>query len=93
MGPAQRESVRLVLDQSDTPADALGRKLIATSSCAYYPPERPEVDICPVCGLEGWGCTCEPCWNLRSHDGHRGPRLPFQAFTRAEFAAIEEDSE
>jgi len=61
MEPSHRESVRIVLDQSDTPDDALGRKLIATATCVYYPPERPEIDICLVCGLEGWGCVCDPC--------------------------------
>jgi hypothetical protein len=61
VSPADRESVRAVLDQSDTPDDALGRKLIAAASCAYYPPERPEIDICLACGFEGWGCICDPC--------------------------------
>ncbi|HEX3852191.1 MAG TPA: hypothetical protein VHW01_14575 [Polyangiaceae bacterium] len=61
MNAADREVVRIVLDQSDTPDDALGRKLVAASTGAYYPPERPEIDICLVCGLEGWGCVCDPC--------------------------------
>lgn len=62
MNPAERESVRLALDQSGTPEDALGRKLIGTAAtCAYFPPERPEPDICLLCGLEGWGCLCDPC--------------------------------
>lgn len=61
MNPAARESVRLALDQSGTPDDALGRRLIAASTSAYFPPEAPESDICMLCGLEGWGCVCDPC--------------------------------
>jgi hypothetical protein len=61
MNPADRESVRIALDQTQTPDDALGRKLIGAATCAYFPPERPEIDICLVCGLEGWGCVCDPC--------------------------------
>ena len=26
----------------------------------YFPPERAEVDVCLLCGLEGWSCICDP---------------------------------
>lgn len=26
----------------------------------YVVPERPEPDICMLCGLEGWACLCNP---------------------------------
>lgn len=29
-------------------------------SCAYWPPEKPEADVCLSCGCEGWGCVCDP---------------------------------
>jgi hypothetical protein len=61
VNPAHRESVRIALDQTKTPDDALERKQIGGATCAYYPPERPEIDVCLVCGLEGWGCVCDPC--------------------------------
>ena len=88
MEPAHRESVRIVLDQSDTPDDALGRKLIAAASIgAYYPPERPEIDVCLVCGLEGWGCVCDPCAPSEAPTAEQVENGRESRLTRAELKA------
>lgn len=29
-----------------------------TDNQAYFPPERPEIDVCLQCGFEGWHCVC-----------------------------------
>jgi len=31
-----------------------------TDNQAYFPPERPEIDVCLLCGFEGWACICNP---------------------------------
>ena len=28
--------------------------------CAYFPSEQTEIDVCLLCGLEGWSCICSP---------------------------------
>ena len=58
MSPARRESLRALLDETRTPEHAHARKLLA--SAAYWPPEQPEIDACLLCGLEGFGCVCDP---------------------------------
>ena len=84
MNPAARESVRLALDQSGTPDDALGRRLIAAATCAFSPQETPEPDICLLCGLEGWGCVCDPCPPRETSSAAEIERGRGERLTRAE---------
>jgi len=85
VSPADRESLRIALDRSGTPDDALGRKLIASApTSAYFPPERPETDICLACGLEGWGCVCDPCAPTEAPTPEQLERARDERLTRAE---------
>jgi len=84
VNPAERESVRAMLDQTGTPDDALGRRLIAAANGAYYPPELPESDVCLLCGLEGWGCVCDPCAPCEAPSSEQLGRARESRLTRAE---------
>jgi len=42
-------------------AEATTRTSVVTmKNQAYFPPERPEIDVCLLCGFEGWACICNP---------------------------------
>jgi hypothetical protein len=61
MSPADRESVRLVLDQADTPEDALARKIIARPVFEFDLKNPLEIDNCDMCGAPNWReCACVP---------------------------------
>lgn len=94
MSPGRRESLRALLDETGTPDHALARKLIAAPpTCAYYPPDRPEVDVCLVCGLEGWGCVCDPCAPREEPTAEQLDLARESRLTRAELYGCDEAGE
>jgi len=52
----------------------------------YWPPERPESDICLLCGLEGWACACDPCVSREQPTGEDLERARRSRLTSAELA-------
>jgi hypothetical protein len=60
---AQRESLRIKLDQAGTPDDAPARRMLARADpvFAYDLDHRLRVDNCEVCGAIHWrDCVCDP---------------------------------
>lgn len=55
-----------------------------TGNQAYFPPERPEIDACVFCGLEGWACICNPLKPRLAVDAAELERARDERLTRAE---------
>ncbi|MEO8905515.1 MAG: hypothetical protein ABI488_23610 [Polyangiaceae bacterium] len=61
MKPAERESVRAVLDQTRTPDNALARRLLARPVFEFDLDNPLRVDDCERCGSVHWrDCICDP---------------------------------
>lgn len=49
--------------------------------------DKPEADICLMCGLEGWGCICDPTRPRRRATEADLEQARRTRLTRAELAA------
>jgi len=53
----------------------------------YWPPEKVESDVCLLCGLEGWGCVCDPARPRRKPSDAEVEAARRSRMTRAELAS------
>lgn len=88
MSPADRETVRLVLDQANTPQDALARRILARPVFEYELDNPLRVDDCEICGAIHWrDCVCQPGAPVADPPLDRLERARDERLTRAERAA------
>ena len=52
----------------------------------FCPPEHREPDLCLLCGLEAWGCICDPARPHRTPTTAELERAREARLTRAEAA-------
>jgi hypothetical protein len=55
--------------------------------CAYSPTDEPETDVCLSCGLESWGCVCDPSRPLHGPQESDLERARRARLSRAELAS------